>query len=207
MAYFEQLLGKNNSKVRVTDRVNVGAGQPSILQICNASGNVRIDEEVLVEGGVEVEGVVDVQILYVSEDDNKPIGAAKGVIPFSQFVEIKGLDENCMYQITPSVEQISVIMLDSEEVEIKAALNLDTIAFMKLDESIIVGIEERPCNLEKLQNMPSMVGYIVKEGDTLWSIAKQFQTTVDSIMAMNSLDSDMIRSGEKLLLIKKVDSI
>lgn len=207
MAYFEQLLGKNNSKVRVTDRINVGSGQPSILQICNASGNVRIDDEVLVEGGVEVDGVVDVQILYVSEDDNKPIGAAKGVIPFTQVVEVKGLDENCLYQITPSVEQISVIMLDSEEVEIKAALNLDTIAFAKMNESIIVGIEEKPCDMEKLQNMPSMVGYIVKPGDSMWSIAKQFQTTVDSIMAMNSLESEAVRTGDKLLLIKKVDSI
>lgn len=206
-AYFEQLLGKNNSKLRVTDRVNVGSGQPSILQICNASGNVRIDDEEVVEGGIQVEGVVDVQILYVSEDDSKPIGAAKGVIPFTQFVEVKGLDDNCLYQITPSVEQISVIMLDSEEVEIKAALNLDTIAFSKLNESIIVGIEEYPCNLEKLQNMPSMVGYMVKPGDSMWTIAKQFQTTVDSIMQMNNLESDAVRIGDKLLLIKKVDSI
>ena len=206
-AYFEQLLGKNNSKLRVTDRINVGSGQPSILQICNASGSVRIDDEEFVEGGIEVEGVVDVQILYVSENDNKPIGAAKGVIPFNQFVEVKGLDENCLYQITPSIEQISVIMLDSEEVEIKASINLDTIAFCKLNESIIVGIEEYPCNLEKLQNMPSMVGYIVKPGDSMWSIAKQFQTTVDSIMQMNNLESDTVRIGDKLLLIKKVDSI
>jgi len=207
MAYFEQLLGKNNSKLRVTDRVNVGSGQPSILQICNASGNVRIDDQVLVDGGVEVDGVVDVQILYVSEDDNKPIGAAKGVIPFSQLVEVKGLDTNCLYQITPSIEQISVIMLDSEEVEIKASLNLDTIAFLKLNEPIIVGIEERPCDMEKLQNLPSMVGYIVKNGDTLWSIAKQFQTTVESIMTMNNLESDVIHAGNKLLLIKKVNAI
>lgn len=207
MAYFEQLLGKNNSKLRVTDRVNVGSGQPSILQICNASGNVRIDDQVLVDGGVEVEGVVDVQILYVSEDDNKPIGAAKGVIPFSQLIEIRGLDENCLYQITPSVEQISVIMLDSEEVEIKATLNLDTIAFVKINEPIIVGIEERPCDMQKLQNLPSMVGYIVKNEDSLWNIAKQFQTTVDSIMSMNGLESDKVNAGDKLLLIKKVDSI
>ncbi|SFR62181.1 DUF3794 and LysM peptidoglycan-binding domain-containing protein [Anaeromicropila populeti] len=206
-AFYEQLVSKNNSKTRVTDRINIGAGQPSILQICNATGNVRIDDQVLMEDGVQTDGVLDVQILYISADDNKPLGAAKGVIPFSQFVEIKGLNNECVYEIKPSVEQISVIMLDGEEVEIKAALNLDTIAFRKLSEPIIVDIKENEFDLDKLQEMPSMVGYIVKPGDTLWKIAKQFHATVDSIKQMNDMETDLIHPGDKLLLLKRVDAV
>ena len=52
-----------------------------------------------------------------------------------------------------------------------------------------------------------MVGYMVKQGDTLWNIAKKFHTTVDSIMKLNELESDQIMPGDKLLLLKKVDSI
>ncbi len=206
-AYFEQLLSKNNSKLRVSDRINAGSGQPGILQICNASGNVRIDDEVVVDDGIEVDGVLDVQILYISDNDDKPIGAAKGVIPFSQVVEIKGITQDCTYEIIPSVEQISVIMLDSEEVEIKASINLDTIAFFKINEPIIVDLAENDFDLDKLQELPGMVGYMVKQGDTLWNIAKKFHTTVDSIMKLNELESDQIMPGDKLLLLKKVDSI
>lgn len=206
-AYFEQLIAKNNSKVRVADRVNVGTGQPSILQICNATGNVRMDEVTPVEDAVDVSGVLDVQILYISDDDNKPIGAAKGVIPFNQTIEVKNLNEDCIFDVKPSVEQISVVMLDSEEVEIKAALNLDTIAFQKIDEPIIVGIEQQEFDLDKLQMLPSMVGYIVKKGDTLWQIAKMFHTTVESIKKLNDLESDTIYPGDKILVLKKVDAI
>lgn len=206
-AYFERLIAKNNSKVRVTDRVNVGAGQPRILQICNATGNVRMDDIIPVEDAVDVSGVLDVQILYISEDDQKPIGSAKGVIPFNQTIEVKGLNENCIFDVKPSIEQIGVIMLDGEEVEIKAAVNLDTIAFQKINEPIIVDMEQEEFDLDKLQCLPSMVGYIVKKGDTLWKIAKRFHTTVESIMKLNDLESDMIYPGDKLLVLKKVDAI
>ena len=41
---------------------------------------------------------------------------------------------------------------------------------------------------------------MVKLGDTLWSIAKQFKTTVDSIMELNELVDETIRAGEKLYI-------
>lgn len=40
--------------------------------------------------------------------------------------------------------------------------------------------------------------YIVKEGDTLGHIAKRFNTTVELIMWSNSLEGDLIRTGQKL---------
>ena len=53
--------------------------------------------------------------------------------------------------------------------------------------------------------MPGMIGYIVKEGDSLWKIAKCHYTTVEDIMEMNDLESDMIYPGQRLLLMKEVN--
>ena len=55
---------------------------------------------------------------------------------------------------------------------------------------------------EKLKNIPGITGYIVKEGDTLWNIAKRFYTTADSIMEANNLENDMIYPGMKLIILK-----
>ncbi len=44
--------------------------------------------------------------------------------------------------------------------------------------------------------------YIVKSGDSLWSIASKYGTTVDNLKDINNLNSDLLSIGQKLLLPK-----
>lgn len=44
------------------------------------------------------------------------------------------------------------------------------------------------------------IEYIVVAGDSLWSIARKFNTTVDAIKKLNNLTSDVILVGQKLLI-------
>lgn len=206
-AVYRHLIMKNNSKVRVTDRINIGTGEPKILQICNSTGVLRLDEQRQVENGLEVEGVIEVQILYITEDDKKPLGAARGVVPFSQLVEIRNMSDSYLIELTPQLEQMSVMMLDGEEVEVKAGISLDLVVFEKVVENNIVNLTVKEFDLQELQEKPSMVGYVVKQGDTLWNIAKQFYTTMEEIKQLNELEEDKLSLGEKLLLVKKVEEV
>ncbi len=42
--------------------------------------------------------------------------------------------------------------------------------------------------------------YVVKKGDTIYSIAKQFKTTTDKIMKENNLKSTKLKKGDKLVI-------
>ena len=42
--------------------------------------------------------------------------------------------------------------------------------------------------------------YIVKSGDSLWSIAKKFNTSVDSIKSKNNLKTNLLNIGQKLII-------
>ena len=36
--------------------------------------------------------------------------------------------------------------------------------------------------------------------DTLWNIAKRYKTTIDNLKAINGLENDNIKTGEKLYI-------
>ena len=46
---------------------------------------------------------------------------------------------------------------------------------------MIQGVRSEPADLERLESMPGIVGYIVQPGDSLWKIAKKFHTTVEAL--------------------------
>lgn len=206
-AHYENLLVKNNNKIRINDRVRITSRDPGILQICHASGDIKIDDMDLVENGVEVNGVIEAQILYICADDKKPINSVKGIIPFTQVIEVKGIKPSSIYQIKPGLEQLSVMMLDSEEIEVKASISLNTLVFDTLTEPIITDVAVNELNYEKIQSMPSITAYVVKQNDSLWNIAKKYYTTVDKIKELNELESDSIKVGDKLIILKKVDKL
>ena len=206
-ATYENLVIKNNSKYRIADHIRVPDKLPKILQICHSEGSIKIDDIIPKDSELTVEGIIDLDILYISEDDAMPLCSLKGAIPFSQVIEVKGFNANSNYEVRPNLDQLSVMMLDGEEIEVKAVMNLNTIVFEKITEPIITDLEVADLDLEKLQAMPGIIGYIVKKGDTLWNIAKKYHTTVDTIMDINELENDQVKEGDKLIIVKRVDAV
>lgn len=204
-AQYENLLMRNSNKARVTERVKINEDNPKLLQICYGSGNVKVDEMTPVDNGIQVDGVIDVSILYISADDKQPLQAIRSLIPFTQVIDIKDLKPNSNFEVKSNIESINIVMLDTQELEIKANIVLNVIVFDKLTESFIVDCKEEPVDLDKLQDLPGMVGYIVKPGDSLWKIAKRYRTTVDAIMEINNLESDLIHPGDRLLIVKELE--
>lgn len=50
----ESLLIRNSSKCRLTDKLQMRVPKNKILQICHSDGKIKIDEERIVENGIEV---------------------------------------------------------------------------------------------------------------------------------------------------------
>ena len=51
-----------------------------------------------------------------------------------------------------------------------------------------------------MSNTAAETVYTVKSGDTLWSIAKSHNVTIDHIKKKNNLKSDELKVGQKLKL-------
>lgn len=202
-ACFEKLLAKNICKTRIAEKVRP-AHADRILQICHSDGVVKLDEMTPREDGLHVDGVLEVTLLYLTSDDREPVGSSVEALPFSCVIEAEGMNEETAYQVFSGIEQLSAVMIGGGEVEIKAVVTLDMLALQPVCEPVILGVRTEPEDMEKLQAMPGIVGYIVQPGDSLWKIAKKFHTTVDKVMEANGLASDEIKAGDRMVLVKEV---
>ena len=60
---------------------------------------------------------------------------------------------------------------------------------------------------EEQEKRPGITGYIVRNGDSLWDLAKRYQTTQESICKVNGLEDGEIKTGDKILIFKENMSI
>lgn len=201
---YNQLIMKNASKCKITDKLKIDMDKGHLLQICGCEGEVKAEDLSIVDGGIKVEGVVIVNLLGITDNDKVPMLVVKEVVPFTHTIEARGTTENSLIYIRPVLEQLSTAMNNGNEIEVKAVASLDTLVLGTFSTNIITDITEEPKDLERLQAMPGLMGYKVKPGDTLFSIAKQFYTTTKDIKEVNGLTSDNISNEDFLLIIKNV---
>ncbi len=191
---FHQLLVKNISKIRLLEQHQLEPNQERILQICGSSGNITIDRVEKRENGVQVEGILNVHILYNTTEDTMPFAHANSQIPFEQFIEIEGFSDNATVWLDCGIEQLQVNLLDNTEYEVKAVLQIGVLAFTRDYISNIVDVEEDPLDIEALQRQPGMIGCVRNVGEDLWDIAKKYHATAENIIEM----------GDKVLIVKQV---
>jgi hypothetical protein len=202
---FQHLIAKNAARMKLNHRIRLTQKQGKILQILYMDGTCKVDETEIVKNGVRVEGVLDGVVLYLMSDDNTPIGSMSVVVPFSYTIEAKGIDETDHYRIHAVLDRLSAGFIDGDELEIKAEITFDMIVLSPQNGKAMTRIEEKDLDLKKLQQMPGIIGYIVRPGDTLWNIAKKYYTTIDSILALNEEISGEIQPGERLLIMKEIE--
>lgn len=204
---YNHLLMRNSSKCKASERMKLSGQQPKILQIINSSGTVKIDEVMRNAGGLQIDGVVNVSVLYLALDDNRPIQEAEGMIPFSYQIEVPEIHEQTSWHLRHSLEQLGAVMLGGDEIELKATIHLEVLVMEQLMADIIKGVEVKPYDMAVVEKLPGIVGYVVKKEDSLWKIAKRYYTTVESICSINELTDEKIKSGDRLVLLKKVEEI
>lgn len=203
----EQLMLQNHSRCKVMERLFVPELNNDVLQICHSKGRVLVEEMEPREDGILVSGVIYISFLYVKSNDEIPFDVWNGMVPFSHLVECGGEGKELKYNIFTMLEQLNVTLQGGNEVEVKAALAFH--GFFRKERRLmkIQSIQMEPISLEELEKRPSIVGYVAKEGEDLWSLAKRYRTSVETIREVNELGDRQVKAGDRLLIFKENMSI
>ena len=201
------LVVRNNVSCRVSGNLQL-ENYADLMQICNCTATVQLDDVTYSAGELVVEGVVSANVFYITSSDSQPLGSVHTIIPFAGTVKIAQISaDELEYNIKPSIPLLSATIISAGVIEVKASVSLDVIVFKNFEYCGIKSayISEEKCDLSQ---MPSMTGYIADGTKTLWDVAKMYHTTADSIKASNPECADglsesvVIPRKTKLLLVK-----
>ena len=204
---YEELVLQNHSKCKVMERLSIPELQNDVLQICHSNGALQIEEMEMREDGIFITGVLHVSFLYVKSNDEMPFDIWQGMVPFSHLVECNQTGEDLRYHISGILEQLSITLQGGDEVEVKAALAFHGFFRKEGRAEMIQQVKTQPVSLAEVEKRPSIVGYIVKDGDELWTLAKRYCTSVEAILEMNDLTEGSLKAGDRLLIFKENMSI
>jgi LysM repeat protein len=124
-------------------------------------------------------------------------------VSFAEFLEMPGVEDGMQARIYLNANRLRVEQLDERSIkftlELKTRVKVWQSRTLALVKDVVLVI---PQDIPK----PSMLFYLVQPGDTLWKIARRYNTTMDSIISENRLidPEKEIITGKKLLIPKKL---
>lgn len=203
---YPSIVCKNKNQAVIKDIVNLDDNLPPILQILKISGYPILDNTQIMTDTTLADGIIECQILYITNNDEYPLNSFNVVVPYSQVIDTKGATpDDTIADIKVTLEHINVNMLSDREIEVRCTLNFDTYVTKDKELSFITDILSNERDIDFIDNIASMTIYVVEKGDTLWKLAKQFNTTTEEIISINDLENpDFINIGQKLLILKKI---
>ena len=148
---------------------------------------------------INYEGEIELRFIISS---NNQIKTMKSTIPFD--FTVNNIENGEMFNIITNieVEENDFTIKTGENIEADINLIFDISMSKNENINIIENIEvEENRNFEDY----SLIIYIVKPGDTLWSIAKNLKSTLEDIIKANAIeDENNIKVGEKLYIPRYV---
>ena len=202
----QRLLVKNDSRFRLNERITLDTGA-QVLQICSCVGNVQVEEVTPADGRLEVSGILKMKLLYIAANDDMPLMTVDETLPFAEAVEVPGLRPDMTdisYELEAGIDQLTTALIDQSQVECKAQIRLCVIIFENRKMKNVEKIEVSDVDEKQLRMQPGMIGYIVKNGEKLWDIAKEHRVTMRQLMELNGLTDETIHPKDKLMIVKTI---
>ncbi|WZL73546.1 DUF3794 domain-containing protein [Clostridiaceae bacterium 35-E11] len=198
----QQTVGQNNANMVVKEMLDIPSDHPEIFKVFNVHTKPVMTDVSLVEEKCIMEGIIEADVLYLSQDKEQSAHSFRQEIPFRHFVEVAGAKEDMNADTSLYINDVDYSLINPEQIELKVHLGASCMVSKKTAMDILVDLEE----LEETPDMskrPSITIYYVQPGDSLWRIAKRYNTTVKNLVETNDIqDPDLIMPGDQIIIQK-----
>ena len=168
--------------------------------LIDVESSVQIQKETKINTKILYEMELKMNFMFLSQ--TMQITTQTATIPFEYVID--NLERGERLNTRNEIEILSqdFVIQDGGNISCNINVNIETNMYRNNNTNLINSVEE---DGEREEEDYSIIIYIVKKGDTLWNIAKEFGSTVDDIVKANAIENpDVIQIGEKLYIPKFV---
>lgn len=194
----DELLSEGVSHESLREIIELPEGMPPIGTIYSLDCKPRVSEMNVCDEKVIVKGTLIAFLLYGSTGAENAIYSLVREFDFEHSVAVDDMDENVFCECSVTSQGSSFTLNGVSELELRCVLEFYLRALRKNELQVI-----ESCELEETQNereRHGMIIYFVQSGDTVWNIAKHYQTSQEKIIALNKLEHVTLLPGQKLLI-------
>ena len=194
-------LGIENFLVRNSDETLSNEERVNIIKNNYGSGN----NVIIISNRLNTGGLNGAEIMYPLRSNSKLASLiannledmGQPVLKYYQLRDSSNTSKDDDYLIRNTANNLTIV-IDYGYIDNKSDANFLKNNYEKLGEAVVkaianyAGVNYTPLNMEGY--------YIVKNGDSLWSIASKNDTTVDNIKRLNNLTNNTLQIGQILKL-------
>lgn len=200
-ARVNRLVAESKSQISSKDVVVLPEDMPEILQIFNITPHAYLGTAKIENGQAVIEGVIESDIMYISNEPSGPLCTHRHQQQFSHTIDLSNTGENMVCDVQIGVVHSGYTISMGREIDLRFVIEVDlnVIANENVEYLTDISIDsEQECERSKSYCIKV---YFVKKGDSLWSIAKKYRITKNSLMDINNITADSeIYDGRQIMI-------
>lgn len=190
-------LGQNTAETIIKENIELPKDMPKPVEVVMPTGKLLVTDKKIVEDKIVVEGLLNINVIYKTDDEEQYVAMVNEEIPFSCNVDVPGakIDMDCIVRVY--LESLEAFV-EANTIAVKCVAKIYAKVEYKTHKEFLVDI--LPSEDEVINKKASITIYVAQEGDTLWKIAKKYCTTVEDLIKVNELEKENVIAGAKLII-------
>jgi len=178
-------------------RSNIDTASLGLQQVADVTCTGLTQKSAVADGTLSVEGTVSVGILYMDRERQWGYTERNFDYTYKRATAASGENLQCTPHIT--LCGIAFVLGADGALEVRAELDISAIIFSVQTQAITADIT-LDTESQKRQSYAALTIYFAREGESVWEIARRYNTTAEAILTQNALDGDTLTQNCKLLI-------
>ena len=186
----QRSLCQKQLKTEVGQVLEIPESLPMALQVFYTTAQPKIDDVLLQEGQLQIEGVLYVTAFCLTADDRSPVISFTEPVPFSKTETVSGLRPDHKAQVSAYIERIKSDLQSEKRLDMAAQLVLDVEVLEEKMQEVVTDLallEEEP------KELPTMALCFLQSGEEVWDVSKRYRVRPEDLELL----------GERTVLIVK----
>lgn len=186
----QQLIYHAPLKADLVEVLDIPENMPMALQVFYTTARPKVDDILIEDGRLQIEGVLYVTVFCLTADDRSPVISFTQPVPFQKTETISEVKPEQMVEIIPYLEMVRSELQNEKQLNLRATLILETSVISETQQPVVTEMIMKEGEREEL---PSMVLCYLLPGESDWDVGKRYKVRPE----------EMERMGDQAIILMK----